>query len=128
MNADGFTILEIIVTITIAAILGTIAIQFSSTSLSMSASTVNRIQKGYALNAAMEEVTRDYRVWLENSPGEPISEFETAVLAKYGAYVDTSKTGTDSSYYIDATEDVTIDLFHLTLTDGKQSLVTIFSK
>lgn len=135
----GFTMIEVILTITIAAILGTLAIQFSGSSLSMSAQTVVRIKDSYTLSGVMEKITRDYGTWLEDFPAAPISEFETAVKADYGTstspttkvYVDKDKTGTDSSYFVDSdpnTGDVTIDLLHLTLTDGTQSLVALFTK
>lgn len=122
--------IEIIVTIVIAAILGTIAIQFSRTSLSMSARTVDRMKKSYTLSEAMEKITRDYGLWLEANPSQPISAFETMIRAdsNYNAFISDAATGTDSSYFVDATGDLTIDLLHLTLTDGTQSLVALFTK
>lgn len=129
-GASGFTMLEVIVTILIAAIMGTIAIQFSGSSLSMSAQTVNRIQNTFNLNDIMEKITRDYRTWVDANPGAAISEFHAQLLANadYSAFIDTSATGTDSSYFVDATGDTTIDLLHLTLTDGTQSLVALFTQ
>ncbi|MBI9083062.1 MAG: prepilin-type N-terminal cleavage/methylation domain-containing protein [Desulfobacterales bacterium] len=124
----GFTMIEIIVTIVIAAILGTIAIQFSGTSLSMSARTVARIKNSYTLNEVMEKITRDYGLWLEANPNEPISAFETQIQADYSAHIKDAATGTDSSYFVDATGDTAIDLLHLTLTDGTQSIVALFAK
>ena len=128
----GFTMIEVILTITIAAILGTIAIQFSGTSLSMSGETVDRIKKSYAISEIMEMITRDYRVWVEANPGQPISKFETQIQtdSQYINYISDTATGTGSSYFVDPTGDQTIDLLHLTLTDpdGTQSLVALFTK
>ena len=137
-DAGGFTMVEVIVTILIAAIMGTIAIQFSGTSLSMSARTVDRIKKTYVLNDVMEQITRDYRIWVEKNPSAPIDDFLTAIKSNedYSGYIDESgspkATGTGSDYFVDSSSgaDETIELLQLTLVDadGTQRLVALFTQ
>ncbi len=128
----GFTLVEIIVTILIASILGVIAIQLSGTSLSLSADAIGRIQDGNELDNVMEQITRDYRVWLEDNEekGGSLLDFLQVLLADdspYISFIDQSATGVGPSFYVDP-QDADIDLLQVTLTHESRTLVALFTR
>ncbi len=118
----GFTLLEVTVSLIVAAILGTLLIQFMGTNLSGSSESVVNAQQGFQLREVMEQITRDYRNWRKNSPGETISDFENDVNADYGGNVVTGQTE------IDPGNDGDIEILEVTITDGNQTLVAFFTK
>ena len=124
-NERGFTFIEIIVTLIIAAILGVMLIQFMGSSVSGSAENVQRIKEGFELNQDMEEITRDYRDWLKTSPDDSISVFETAVNTNYA---DIIVSGETSIIEVDPGNDGDVEIFQVTITDGTQTLMALFTK
>ena len=68
-NQKGFTLLEIIVTLTVASVLGTIIFLYMNTSLTRSTEPVTRIQTTYSLNQIVEQITADYKT-LKDSNGD----------------------------------------------------------
>jgi prepilin-type N-terminal cleavage/methylation domain-containing protein len=60
-RARGFTLLEVIVVLVVAAILGTILVTFMGTSLSESVQTVVRVRNTYDLGKVIENITADYK-------------------------------------------------------------------
>ena len=52
-NPNGFSLIEIIIALLVASLLGTVLIQYMSTSLTKSAEPVIMLQQGYALNQVM---------------------------------------------------------------------------
>ena len=60
-NECGFTILEIIITIIVAAILGTIIFQYLGTSMLKSSVPIHRLQTSFSLKQVMENITEDYK-------------------------------------------------------------------
>jgi len=61
--AAGFTLIELIVTLAVVAILSAAMYQYFGTSMTHSAVPVFRLQKSFALQRVMENITADY---LEN--------------------------------------------------------------
>jgi len=57
---DGFTLVELIVTIMVAAILGVMFVQVMETGLTGSVEPLTRTQHMFEINGAMENITRDY--------------------------------------------------------------------
>ena len=122
----GFTLVEIIVTLVVASILGTMLIQFMGSNLSASARSVVRVQKGFELRQVMENITRDYRDWIKTNPDDPISVFKTAVNTDYGGSVES--IATDSTYEVDHGKDGDIEILQVTISDGTQLFMALFTK
>lgn len=59
-NNKGFTLIESIITIVVAAILATMMYTYSSTSLTKSAQPLNQSKKAMALQKVMESISADY--------------------------------------------------------------------
>ncbi len=89
-NHRGFTLLEIIISLVVAAILGTVLIQFMSTSLIRSAEPVILVQKTFALNQLVEEMTADYKTLLDSDPNP---------LATLKSYIDNGNNVASNPYY-----------------------------
>ena len=126
-NERGFTFIEIIVTLIIAAILGVMLIQFMGSSVSGSAENVQRIKDGFVLNQKMEEITRDYRDWLKTSPDDSITVFETAVNTNPN-YADIIVSGETGIIEVDPGNDGDVEILQVTITDGTQTLMVLFTK
>jgi prepilin-type N-terminal cleavage/methylation domain-containing protein len=60
-RAKGFTLLEVIVTLVVAAILGTILVAFMNSNLVRSADPVVNVGRAYNLEKVMENITADYK-------------------------------------------------------------------
>ncbi len=96
-NENGFTLIEIIITIIVASILGSIAYQFMGTGMVGSALPVNRVKDQFMLNGIIEEMTADYRnfVVVSNSISQELGDTnlidfkdDVAIIKKYGDYID----------------------------------------
>jgi prepilin-type N-terminal cleavage/methylation domain-containing protein len=127
----GFTLLEVIVTLVIAAILGSMLIQFTGTSMSRSAETVERVRNASLLVRTVEEITRDYRNWLRNSPDDSFANFKNAVDSSYGdANLSVQTVFAD----LDAGMDADVEILWVTVSEldenakVRQSMVTLFTK
>ncbi len=57
----GFTLLEIILTLVLAAIVGTGLVQYLGKSLTKSSIAIQRSRQAYELQQVMEDITEDYR-------------------------------------------------------------------
>jgi type II secretory pathway pseudopilin PulG len=125
-NEGGFTLIEVIVTITFAAILGALLIQFMGTKITDSAKLVANVDNEAQLKAVMEDITRDYRNWLRNSPGNPLSQFAAQVNATpaYAAVIVGAQTGMIS---VDAGNDGDVAILQITLSDGTRTLRALFT-
>jgi len=67
VSQDGFTLVELIVTIMVAAILGVMFVQVMETSLTGSVQPLTRTQHMFEINGVMENITRDYNKLMETS-------------------------------------------------------------
>jgi len=131
----GLTLLEIIVSLIVAAVMGAMLVQFMGTSMVKSAKPISRLQEGFVLNDAMENMTADYKRLLaaDSSP-----------LATLKGYIDSGGTVGSDPYYGSYTpttgfilfsggnevEDTggTNRLLKVTLTKEGQSITTLFTK
>jgi len=77
-NQRGFTLLEIVVTLTVAAVLGTIIVLYMDTSLTRSVEPITLIQKTFALNQVIEQVTADYNTLLDTD-NNPLSTLKNNI-------------------------------------------------
>ena len=120
---EGFTLIEVIITLIVAAVLGTMLIRFMGSNLTGSAEALVRVQNGFQLNKMVESITRDYRNWIKDTPDEDLTQFKSDFL-------DTYPSDKVSSNYneINTGKDGDIDILMVKVSDGTQSLVVIFTK
>ena len=63
---QGFTLLEVLVTMVVASILGVILFQFMCTGMRRSFEPIRMAQNGFELNQIMEKMNADYKNQLLN--------------------------------------------------------------
>ena len=81
----GFTLIEIIATITMAGILSTIFIQFMGTALMRSGDAVNIVRDEASIEGLMEEIISDYLKEINNN--SPENALSTIKAINYGSDV-----------------------------------------
>jgi prepilin-type N-terminal cleavage/methylation domain-containing protein len=129
----GFTLLEVIITLVIAAIFGSMLIQFTGTSMSRSADTVERVRNGSTLVRTVEEITKDYRKWIKSNPDDPLVNFKNMIDAdaSYGCGNIAVRTVFSD---VDSGMDTDIEILWVTVSEldedlnARQSLVTLFTR
>ena len=127
LHQSGFTIIEIIVTLIVASILGTTLVQFMGSNLSASAENVSLVQEGLQLHEVMENITRDYRDWIQTSPDDLISVFAAAVNAAYADSIVAAETGIIDVDPVPANDD-DIEILRVTIADGSQTMMALFTR
>lgn len=83
-HAKGFTLLEVIVTLVLAAILGTILVSFMGTNLTESVQSVNRVRNTYDLGKVIENITADYKKMMATD-ATPLATIKSNVGAPGGS-------------------------------------------
>ena len=78
-NQRGFTLLEVIVTLIVASILGAILMEFMGANMHKSFLSVNMAQHSLGVNEIIEKMNADYKRQLLVSP-TPLQEFRTDVI------------------------------------------------
>ncbi len=83
----GFTLIEIIVTLTVSAILAVMLVQFMGSSLSRSVEPLLSMQDGMVLQSTFENMNADYKQLLLTD-NTPLATFKTRVetAGYYGTY------------------------------------------
>jgi len=123
----GFTLLEVIVSILIAAVLGTIIVQYTSSGLSSTAMSLDSIKNDYELEQVIEGFTRDYRYWLENEPSQTIVNFKTTYIDGKAGVV--TGTGNTEIFELTGGDDSTgVQVLRVAVSNGTQTLYTLFTK
>ena len=85
MNSKGFTLIEVIVAIILAAILGLMVVQYTGSNLRATVESLVATRNNADAVTIMERITRDYRNWLEDSPDETLEQFQTYINNNYSA-------------------------------------------
>jgi prepilin-type N-terminal cleavage/methylation domain-containing protein len=143
MNKNGgFTLIEVIVTLIVASILGTMLVTFMGSTLTGSVQPVLRVQQANTAGQVMENITTDYTKLnfddTQNTTHVALSTLQAHVLngstnaTRYGAiyaiahndYVILSSAGADPSP--DGGADP--QTLRVSITQGSQTLTTIFTK
>ncbi|MBR9987985.1 MAG: prepilin-type N-terminal cleavage/methylation domain-containing protein [Desulfosarcina sp.] len=127
---SGFTLIEIIVTLTVTAILSVMLVQFMGTSLSRSAEPIVSIQEGMTLQSIFESMHADYKQLLLTHD-TPLVTFKARVEAGlYGTY-----TITDSKYILFDGNHVEVPcntsdcrILKVTISIGDHSLTSLFAR
>ncbi|MBU2547974.1 MAG: prepilin-type N-terminal cleavage/methylation domain-containing protein [Proteobacteria bacterium] len=124
----GFTLLEIIITITVAAILSAALVQLVGTASSKTTEPVLLVQEGYALNEVMERITADYKDLVSND-ATPLQTLASRLAGgQYGTYtVTTSYVAFQSGSEVADGSGANLTL-KVTITRGDQSLIALFTQ
>lgn len=130
-NENGFTLLEVIITLIVASILGSIAYQFMGTSVVKSAMPVNRVKDQFELNGMIEEMTADYRNFvvisnnISNEPGETnLINFKAEIEKPTGKYNEYIKI----CDYIQPDLDQGNRVLKVSLKKGDQTVTALFTR
>jgi prepilin-type N-terminal cleavage/methylation domain-containing protein len=115
----GFTLIEMLAAIVLAAILGTVLLLYTGSQLAGSAESVRMVQKNSRAEKVMENITRDYRDWLEGDPGD-LSEFKDLV--------DSAYPSADFHYVTFRSDDETKSILQITVTVQGRNLVALFTE
>lgn len=91
-DSRGFTLIEVIVSLVVAAILGTIIYTFIGSTVVQSANPVLLAQKGAYLNGIIENMTGDYKLLMATS---------TSPMATFIGKIGVENTGELRSVYSD---------------------------
>jgi prepilin-type N-terminal cleavage/methylation domain-containing protein len=102
----GFTLVEVIVTIIAAGILGAIFINFMGTAMSKSTRALDNVRDEVAAEALMEQIVADYV--FEINKTDPSSALETIRVKNYGPnvtknYIDFNSSGTEQTVTLPST-------------------------
>lgn len=132
-NKQGFTLLEVIITFIVAAILGTIFLQVMGTSMQQSYEPVSMVQDGFSVNEIMEKMNAHYRYRLLTSKDkeQTLAGFKSAVETNtpyFGDYTYQTQyiKFSGGNEVADASADPRI--LKITITHGGQRLSAIFTK
>lgn len=138
----GFTLLEVIVTMTVAAILGTILVSFMGSSLTGSVTPLLRVQNAGTLSQVFENITADYNKLNADDVGNNTS----VALSTLNTNIDTGNNIASSPYYgpytivyknyisFDGGGNQVVDssgnnkVLKVTLRQGDQTITTLFTK
>ena len=135
---QGFTLLEVVITLIVGSILGAILVQFMGTSMKNSFEPVIMVQDGNGVHEIMEKMNSDYKMRLMTSTVDPLGDFRTDVINGRLPLVDpVIGHYTVVTKYITFTDDVENvapdpssdpDVLKVTITHGGQSLTALFTK
>lgn len=133
MPQEGFSLLEVVITLTVASVLGAMLFQFVGVNMEKSSRAISTTKKELLLQKTMEEISRDYRLWMSNSPNDSLVNFESQISAVYGGGGDIL-LGTTWDYTLDATTDGNTQRLLVTLSalddnnQVQQQLLALFTK
>ena len=136
---QGFTLLEVVITLIVGSILGAILVQFMGTSMKNSFAPVIMVQDGNGVHEIMERMNSDYKMRLMTSTVDPLDEFKTAVdngwdsanTPYFGAYTVATRYIIFNAGNAEADAPApppTPDVLKVTITHGGQSLTALFTK
>lgn len=127
-SGKGFTLLEVIVTIVVAAIMGALLVQFMGTSMIQSARPVTQVQQVCSLNAVMEQIAADHKKLLAEDSA-PLEALKANIENNnYGGY--SCQTGYIRFAGGDEVADLTGSdrVLKVRITSGDQVLTSLFTK
>lgn len=138
----GFTLLEVIVTLVVAAILGTILVSFMGQSLTGSVQPLIRVQNANTLGQVLENVTADYA----KLNSDDVDNGTTVALSTLKTHIQNGNVSTNTPYFgvytiafndyvsftnrIQDTTDTTGShrILKVSIQQGDQVLTTLFTR
>jgi prepilin-type N-terminal cleavage/methylation domain-containing protein len=126
-NDGGFTLIEVIVSLLVAAVLAAILVQFMGTSLVKSYNPVILAQNGTYLNSIMENMTADYKYYMfygalnGQSPATAYASFNTRVGTSSESEAKTLYSDAQHPYYVVANNTITFSGSGSSLTEASAS-------
>ena len=135
LGQKGFTLIEIILTLVVAAILGTILVQFMGTSLTRSAEPVIMVQEGFSLSEVMEKMTAHYK-YLLATDNNPLTTFKNNIengnveenTPYFGQYSIQTAYITFSGGNEAPDTEASNKILKVIINKGDQSLAALFTK
>lgn len=142
IRCGGFTLLEVIITMTVAAILGTILFSFMSTNITGSITPLIRVQNANTLTRVFENITADYN----KLNSDDIDHNTSVALSTLNSHIDSGNVQTSNPYYgsytivykgyisFDGSGNQIADssgdnrVLKVTLRQGDQTITTLFTK
>jgi prepilin-type N-terminal cleavage/methylation domain-containing protein len=94
-NSDGFTLIEVIVSLVVASILGAMLVAFLGTGMMKSAQPVLIAQNGAYLNRLMDKMTADYKYQMATAL--QAGSTPSTGLSNFISHLDTANSYADSS-------------------------------
>jgi len=123
----GFTLIEVIVTIIIMAIAAAAFLAFFGKAFTNSGIPVGQVFSQYKLIKQMETITSQYRNQITSNPTSfDLTTFQSTYVNGQ-QYVDSTNTGLITLTSSDASY-TTANVLRVTLTDGKQTVMSIFTQ
>ena len=125
----GFTLVEVIVAIIIAAVLGTLMVQFMGSTLTRANVPVQNVQEEMDRVSVMEKIMSDYVVQMNTDPAGALTTMKAA--ADGGGYDTAASTVTMTYIAFDGTGGETgptlNDTLKVTVATDNATLVTILT-
>jgi prepilin-type N-terminal cleavage/methylation domain-containing protein len=129
--SKGFTLIEVIVIITIMAIAAALLASYMGKSFTQSPASAGLVNNQYKLIQQMEKITSNYRQALQTGGGtldlctNPVTSFK-AVNVDGQPFVDAANTS--CTFTLTSGTYTTRSALLVTLTDGQQKLQSIFTQ
>jgi prepilin-type N-terminal cleavage/methylation domain-containing protein len=112
----GFTLLEVIITIVIAAILGSFLITFMGTAITRSSDPIFQVQNRATAEGTMEVIVADYATHLAAGNSTSWSNFKNQHIAVTTNTINNTVHGSN------------FETIEVTITEGNQKFVSYFSR
>lgn len=120
LKNSGFSLIEVIVAIVLAAFMGAMIVQFTGTNIASTVKSLVAAQNNTTTVSVMEQITRDYRNWLESSPDGTINDFEADVNSDYPE--------TETQIITLQGDDPEDSILRVKVTRDDKKLVSLFTK
>jgi prepilin-type N-terminal cleavage/methylation domain-containing protein len=125
----GFTLIEVIVTLVIAAIMGTMLVTLMGKNLTGSAVPVGLVGDQYKIVQEMEKITSEYRELIKSTGTLDLSAFNTHIRTTH-SYVDLTATSLSDTFLTSGGSAYTTSssILRVALRSGDQTLQAFFTQ
>lgn len=129
-NTEGFTLIEVIITIVVAAILAGLFVTYIGPNLIGSSVSAARAQDHYELMGIMEKINKDYVQLMKDEDPNVLDTLQSRIAAgNYGAYTQSTKFITfDASNTEQSAETPGSNTLKVTITKNDQTITSLFTK
>lgn len=122
----GFTLVEIIVTITLASVLATLMVQYMGTAMTASSGPVNMVRDGAKMEALLETIISDYVIRVNDDPATaPLQLMKDDT--SYGSNVTMEYIAFDGSGIEETSPPPTTNTLKVTVQATGHSLTTLLT-